>query len=142
MFSAKVEGTALVVKMLKEYRGKKANGAIRKGSRAGCKIIQARAKRLIPRVKRRDRLGNITQGELRQAVKVRAIKRNRKGWIGSEVIIAGGGFSFSGDQFYGAFVEFGTRNMQARHYMKQAADESADAAKAVAIGKIKQEMER
>jgi HK97 gp10 family phage protein len=128
VLQVKVEGVEAVVKMLREYRGKKANAALRKGTRSGCKIIAARAKQLIPAVQRKDRAGVVSIGRLRKAVNVRAIKRNRKGWIGSQVVIDGGGLGYTGDEFYGAFVEFGTKRMKAREYFKTAAKETESAA--------------
>ena len=128
MFEVKVEGVEAVVKMLRDTRGKKANAALRKGTRAGCKIIAARAKQLIPEVQRRDRAGVISIGKLRKAVTVRAIKRNRKGWIGSRVAIDGNGLGYKGEEFYGAFVEFGTKKMKAREYFKTAAKDTETAA--------------
>jgi hypothetical protein len=109
MVDVKVEGVEAVVKMLREYRGKKANAAIRKGTRLGCQLIASRARELIPYAIRRDRYGQYSIGNLRRAVKVAPIKRTRKGWVGSQVIVDGDGLGYTGDEFYAAFVEFGHR---------------------------------
>ncbi len=128
MFSVKIEGGEAVVAMLRKVAGPKAKAAIRKGTRAGAKIVAARAKQLIPAVERKDRYGRVTYGNLRKAVKVKAMKRSRSGWIGSTVTVDGGGLGYTGDEFYGAFVEFGTKRMSARQYFKHAAEQTQEAA--------------
>ncbi len=128
MFDVKIEGAEAVVAMLRRVAGPQAKAAIRKGTRAGAKIIAAKAKQLIPEVERKDRYGRVTIGNLRKAVKVRAMKRSRSGWIGSTVTVDGGGLGYTGDEFYGAFVEFGTKRMTARQYFKHAAEQTQEAA--------------
>lgn len=130
MFSVKVTGTDQVVALLKDLRGKRANAAIRKGTRAGCKRIVPRAKADIPVVERRTRSGEIQSGGMQRSVKVRAVKRNRSGWIGTVVSV--GPENYQGDDFYAPMVEYGTKKMQARHYLKQAADQMEPTARAVA----------
>ncbi len=140
MFDVKIEGAEAVIKLLRSKSGKEAKAAIRKGTRAGSKIIAARAKALIPEVTRKDRHGVVTSGRLRKAVKVRAMKRSRSGWVGSTVTIDGGGLGYTGDEFYGAFVEFGTKRMSARQYFKKAAEQTRegaiDTARAIIVSEL------
>ncbi len=138
MFRFQVTGTDQVVTLLKELRGKRANAAIRKGTRAGCKRIVPRAKALIPVVERKTRSGEVQSGGMQRSVKVRAVKRNRKGWIGT--VVAVGPENYQGDDFYAPMVEYGTKKMQARHYLKQAADQTEGVARSTAERVILEEL--
>ncbi len=136
MFDVKVIGADAVIAMLKDYRGKKAPAAIRKASRAGCKVIAKKARDIVPEVERSDK----TKGQWRRAIKVRAIKRNSKGFIGAKVIVGQG--DFKGDTFYASIAEWGSKHAAATHYMKRAADESEGAAVGVALAVLKTELNK
>ncbi len=138
MFDLKLTGSEELIKLLQDTRGKKANAAIRKGSRAGCKIIAARAKKIVPVANRRNRQGEVQRGLMRKSVKVRATKKNRDGWVGCAVSI--GPSDYQGVDFYAFMVEHGTKKMKARNYLKQAADETegraSDIAQAIIIREL------
>jgi len=65
--------------------------------RAGAKIIQAEAKARVPK----------DTGELRRSIKVRVGKVKNRGDV--KIIVITGAGDFKGDQYYGAFVEYGYR---------------------------------
>lgn len=81
---------------------------LRSAMREAAKPILDDAKRRAP----------VLTGQLRKSLKIRAIKRNRKGQVGV-VISTAKGF-FKGDEFYGAFHEFGTKRMPARPFIRPA----------------------
>jgi HK97 gp10 family phage protein len=73
----------------------------RKGTRAAAKAVLLAAYKYVP----------VKTGALRKSLKVRAQKRfrdkRRKDWVGALVQTVDG--MFKGDQFYGGFLEFGTK---------------------------------
>lgn len=81
---------------------------LRSAMREAAKPILDDAKRRAP----------VLTGQLRKSLKIRAIKRNNKGQVGV-VISTAKGF-FKGDEFYGAFHEFGTKKMPARPFIRPA----------------------
>jgi HK97 gp10 family phage protein len=66
----------------------------------------------------------VKSGDLKKSIKVRALKRSRKNKhkVGARVV-TGPGF-FKGEQYYGGFVEYGTRRMAAQPFMRPAAIEN------------------
>jgi HK97 gp10 family phage protein len=89
----KLKGADKLLAALKDLEPKLAKGVLSKAMRAGAKPI---------------------------SLKIRAIKRNRKGRVGV-VISTDKGF-FKGDTFYAAFHEFGTSRMPARPFIRPAFD--------------------
>lgn len=87
----------------------KIKGAVRKGSRAGAKIIQQEAKNNAPK----------DTGKLKKAIKVRALPRSRV-YIGAQVIIQ--------NTPYAGPVEYGTEKMEATEFYKRAVDTVGDIA--------------
>ena len=106
---------------LQTLKKSKAKAALRKGARAGSKIVQAVAKRMAPK----------KTGQLQRKIKVRAIKRSRK-WTGVNVQL---------EVFYGAFLELGTQEITALHYLQRASDQARDQAMRAALDVIQQEIE-
>ncbi len=98
---------------------------IKKGLRNGSKPIQKEAKRNAPVGK---------TGQLKKNVKLRAQKRSRKS-IGVNVQVGEG--DFKGDQFYAAFIEYGTSKMPARPFMRPAWDKNKDKTKQSILDEIK-----
>ncbi len=144
-----ISGTEELTALLKAFPTKIANKAVRKGTRAGVKVIARTAKRFAPR----------RTGRLVRSIKVRAMKR-RRGRIGA-VVITGEG-TFKGDTFYGGFLEFGWfagkrkggrksrqsshitlghRKVEGVHYMERAAKAKARTAGRVASAVIKAELD-
>lgn len=85
---------------------------IRKGTRAGAKIIQAKAKELAP----------VHTGRMAKTIKVRALPRSRK-WIGTTARLVN-----DKEVYWGGFVNYGTARIKERRFLDQAAKESKDAA--------------
>ncbi len=144
-----ISGTEELTALLKAFPTKIANKAVRKGTRAGVKVIARTAKRFAPR----------RTGLLARSMKVRAMKR-RRGRIGA-VILTGKAGAFKGDTFYGAFQEFGwvaggrkrstrskgsirilfgLRQQEGLHFMERAAKAKARTAGRVASAVIKAEL--
>ena len=90
---------------------------IRKGTRAGAKIVLAAAKRLAP----------VRTGALAKSIKVRALPRSRK-WIGTTTRLVN-----DGAIFYGGFVNYGTKRQRAQRFLNDAADEVRESATDEAI---------
>lgn len=88
-------GDRELIRKLRHLETVVARKAIRKGLRAGAKIITAEARRQAPVGESR---------KLRRAIKTRAAKRSRR-YIG--VVTQLGAGDFMGETFYGAFQEFG-----------------------------------
>lgn len=73
------------------------NKIIRQETRAAAKLVLLpAAKQTIP----------VRTGKLRKSIKIRAIKRSR---VNSGVRLALSGEGFTGDAFYGGFIEYGFR---------------------------------
>jgi len=118
---------------LKKIGDKKlANGAFRKGLRTGAKRIAKDARPLAPvhqgpyPAHRKDR----KPGTLKKSIKVRAMKRSRKG-VGIRV-----SDYYAGIAYYGAFQEYGTKRQKAKPYLRPAFDKN----KAAAVNDLKQEI--
>lgn len=87
-----------------------ANKGARKATRAAAKVVLADAKALVPE----------DTGQLKRSLKVRSRKRSRrnKGTVGHSVVT--GESLFTGDQYYGGFIELGTRKKEADPYLRPA----------------------
>ena len=105
-------------KKLAKLAGKDARKVIRKAVRPALKVVQKQAKKEAPR----------DTGALRRAIRVRAIKRSRTR-VGASVVL--GAPFFTGDTFYGSFLEFGTNRIKARGFMKAAAEKKKRQALAI-----------
>lgn len=115
-----------IEKKLKEVGGKKAASAIRKGSRAGAKIIASKTKDLVP----------VNTGALKRAIKVRALKRSRTR-IGAQVQLSGSAFS---GRFYGGYVEYGTKKHKGAQFMRKASKQAGGKALEESINVIRGEL--
>ncbi len=107
-----VTGDKELLTKLSKLRKTQAAKAIRKGSRAGSKVVQAKEKEDAPEI----------TGALKREIKVRALKRSRR-WTGTQVTMR-----VAGGVPYGSFVDQGTKRMKARHFVKRAVEEAKDAA--------------
>jgi len=103
-----------------------ANKVLRKALRAGAKVIRTEAQANAP----------VLTGDLRANIRVRAMKRRKQG-VGVRVVVGDGWYQ--GDQFYGAFLEFGHRvgsrrlgdaraTVEPKPFMRPAFDQKKDAA--------------
>ena len=96
---------------LKKLKGTEGKKVVRKSARTALKPVLQESRSLAPS----------DTGFLKRNIKVRALPRSRK-VFGARVTSGRGKNANSGDAFYGAFLEFGTRNIKPRRFMKQAAD--------------------
>ena len=109
---------ALLAKLKTIGDPKLAKAAFRKGLRKGAKLMATTARGLAPVHQgpypstRTDR----KPGTLRKTIKVRAIKRTRKG-VGVRV-----SDYYTGAGYYGAFQEYGTKRQKAKPYLRPAFD--------------------
>lgn len=150
--SIELIGARELDRILRRIAAKDAKAALRKGSRAGAKIITAKAKTLAP--VRKEGKG----GTLRRAIRTRSAKRSRR-YVGA-VSTIGKGF-FKSETFYGAFIEFGRhlgkrrggkrtrgqtgggrRFIEGIHFMERAAKEAGPRAGRIAVATTKRELER
>lgn len=92
-----VEGDKVLENMLNRLETNLKKKALRKATRESARVVQAHAKALAP----------VDSGQLKKAIRVRSKRRSRKPTIGHQVWV--GDKWFKGDQFYAAFVEFGTK---------------------------------
>lgn len=103
-----ITGDRELDRKLKGMEGKFKKKLSRKATRKAAKEI------VLPAAKANAPVGT---GDLRKSLVVRTIKRSRSR-IGHQVQTKDG--FFKGDQFYGAFHEFGTARMKARPFMRPA----------------------
>ena len=101
-----LRGDKQLIAKLDRLVNKDAKAAIRKGTRAGAKILRPAARRLAPPVKRSRRRSpkDRSTGALRRNIKIKALKRSRH-YAGVKLTVAKG--FFTGDTFYAGFQEFG-----------------------------------
>lgn len=123
-----VKGTENLVRKLQTLKKTQSKKAIRKGSRAGCKLVQAEAKANVP----------VRTGALRKEIKVRALGRKAKKWTGTQVTTKVEG----GPTYYGGFVELGTKKMAARHFIKRAFQSVKGSAEQAFIEGIRSEIDK
>ena len=108
---------------------------LRQALRSGMRPIHMAAQAYAP----------IDTGKLKRSIKLRAIKRNRKGFVGVK-ITTGSGF-FRGEEFYGAFQEFGwrqgprrlgnqRRQVPGKHFFLRAANNKKDQAAGIVTQEI------
>lgn len=107
-------GTAVIItgvdeidRKLSRFEQSVQKKAIRKATREAAKVILEDARQRVP----------VDTGALRKSLRVRSLKRSRVRQ--GHQVMTGEGF-FKGDTFYGGFVEYGTKRMVAREYMKKA----------------------
>lgn len=119
-------GAAEVERILTDIPKRQGDKALRKGMRAGAKLVTRRAKARI-----QSDYETHEKNQLGPAVKTRSAKRSRK-FIGAVTTL--GEKFFKGDTFYGAFGEFGhfagkrrgggaRKFVEGKHPMENAAEE-------------------
>lgn len=114
--SIDVEGINGLLKSLVEMGGNTfAKKELRKAIRAGAKPMLAAVLSHVP----------VDTGELRESLKLRAIRRTRTG-VGIRIGTSQHESAFKGDQFYGAFEELGTAKQPGQPYLRPGFDETKD----------------
>lgn len=97
MFTTEIKGGDRLDRALREMDRRLSRKVVNGSLRSGAKVIQAGAMQNAP----------VRTGALRAAIKVRSAKRRRGGNLA--IVVGVGKQWFQGDQFYGAFQEFGWR---------------------------------
>ena len=147
----RVRGLKECLARFKELPNKYVKAALRKGMRAGQKILTAASKANAP----------VATGRLQANIKTRAGKRSRKGVVMATVL--GEGF-YQGKTFYGAFQEFGwhagkrtaamqraqrhglsgaggRKHIEGKHFMEKAAKQVGPIAGTIMVERTRYELE-
>ena len=130
-----LEGAKELDRKLRELPKRLEKKILRTALRAGMRPIHTAAQQNAP----------VEKGQLKRSIKLRAIKRNRKGFVGVKIETKGG--FFRGETFYGAFQEFGFRIghrrlgnqrkfIPGKHYFLGAADDKKDEAASIVTSEI------
>lgn len=90
---------------------------IRYAVRQAAKPVLDEARRLVP----------VKTGALRKSLRIRALKRQRKRTSIGVQVVTGEEF-FKGDTYYGGFLEFGTKRMAPKPFLRPARDRAKDRA--------------
>ena len=117
----KLTGVKELDNALRQFEPKLVKKIARKVVRKAAKPVQESAQRRV----------RVKTGRLKRSIKVRALKRSRKNKhrVGVRVI-TGEGF-FQGSTFYGGFIEYGTKNMRKKPFMRPAMDENHETVRRV-----------
>ncbi len=107
--TATLTGDKLLDRKLAQMDRKVQNKMVRDGLKAGLQPILDEAKANAP----------VKRGLLKRSLKIRGAKR-RRGTIGRAIITKEG--FFKGEAFYAGFVEFGTKFIKPRKFIKRAFD--------------------
>jgi len=124
-----IEGVKKLEKRLKSLEPKVGKGIVRGALKDAAKPLLQEAKERVP----------VKSGDLKKSLRVRTMKR-KKGRYGVEMATKDGWFK--GDQYYGAFLEFGTKNMPAKPFMRPAYDNKKDEAASIIKSRIKSGLKR
>jgi HK97 gp10 family phage protein len=135
-----LKGPDAIKRAFAELPPRLARKVIRRGLRAGAKIVRADAQAHAP----------VDTGLTRKAIKVRSGRGRKKGLITMGVVIGQG--DYRGETFYGAFQEFGwkagergsehRRQVEGKHFMGHALAEKEGPAKAAIAEVISDGIER
>jgi HK97 gp10 family phage protein len=114
----KITGVTEIDRALAKLERTEARKVIRSSMREALKIMQERVVSLAPvGVSRVWRGQQHEAGTLKKALKVRAQKVKRRGEIALAVRTAEG--DYKGEQFYAAFVEYGTKKQTGQKFMER-----------------------
>jgi HK97 gp10 family phage protein len=127
--SIKVAGLKELERKLLTFEPKLGRKIIRQALRSGAKVIHSAVKADVP----------VETGALKESLKVRAMRKRKHSY---GVMIATSEGWFKGDEFYGAFLEFGTSKMPARPFVRPAFDSEKDNAAKIIVNEIKQGIEQ
>ncbi len=125
MIGFKMSSTFALDRKLKSMPVKIARGIQRKAARRAAKPVLAAARANMP----------AKSGQLKKSLKIRSYKSRKKGIYGVRVMT--GKKWFKGDQFYAAFVEFGTRFQAPKHPLKRAAQSTKSVAQKILVEELR-----
>lgn len=107
--SIKIEGAKELEKTLLGLEPKLGKKIIRQAMKKAAKPIHAAARQMAP----------VVTGALRKSIKIRVMKRKKHRY---GVVIGTAAKWFTGETFYGAFAEFGTKKQPAKPFLRPAFD--------------------
>jgi len=105
-----MKGFEALDRKLRRLEKRAAKKVLKRGLRSGAKVIQREAKSRAP----------VLTGATRKSIRVRAMKKQKRGVVGISVRTSKFDNLFTGDQYYAAFVEFGTSRMEAKPFLEPA----------------------
>lgn len=97
------------------------NRVLSYATREAARPVLAKAKSLVP----------VRTGNLRRSLAIRAMKRTRRRKYIRGVLVTTRDGMFKGEQFYGGFVEFGTKRARAKPFLRPAVDAEAGRARLI-----------
>ena len=118
-------GDEALMRKFNALEGKVQKKFARKSMRKAAKVIQKEAKARAP----------VESGDLKKNIKVKAAQRSRSR-IGVNVVVGEGWYT--GEQFYGAFIELGTSKQPARPFMRPALEDKRDEARGVLVDELQE----
>lgn len=121
----KIQGIEAVLNALGEVDKKLGKKILRKGLRAGAKVVENFVKANAP-------IGD--SGLVLASIKVKAQKKSRKSF--GLVVTTGDSHPYKGKAYYAAFIEYGTSKMPARPFLRESYEQSKDIALAVIEQKV------
>jgi HK97 gp10 family phage protein len=110
-----IEGFPALERAMAQFTEKTQEKIEKRAARKAAKPVREKAQLFAP----------YDEGDLEASIKIRALKRSRKSRrVGVRVMTSSQDNLFTGKQFYGAFLEFGTAYIAPRPYMGRARDET------------------
>lgn len=91
-------------------------------------------------IRESKKLGVDYPGQLRDSLKIRAMKRSRNGRIGVTIQSRAG--DFKGREFYGAFQEYGTSKMPGKGFIRSAVDSEGQGALDIIVASVRAEHDK
>lgn len=127
--TATVTGVAELDKAMASFGPKLTTKILKKAVRKAAKPVLESARAHVP----------IQYGTLHDSIKTRALRKSRRnpGRVGARVATTANDSGFGGEAYYGAFLEFGTRHIQALGYMRLAFDENRESVRQIFSTEIK-----
>lgn len=119
VFSFSIEGLPEVTAKLKAFEPKLARKYLSQATRAAAKMVLGAAKQAVP----------VLSGALQKSLRVRAKVRTKKNKADIGHAVTTGKGWFKGDTYYGGFIEFGTKHIAERRFMRDAAAKTEPAAR-------------
>lgn len=106
-----ITGDKKVNRMLRRLSAKEGKAAVRKAARPALKPLLKEARANAPKG---------ATGQLKKNVKIKALPRSRK-HVGARVT-SGPGKATNDGEFYGGFLDLGTKKIEANRWLREAAD--------------------
>ena len=125
----KIEGAKELERKLVSMEPKLARKHVMRTLRMAARPILTRAKALVP----------VETGALKKSLKIRALKKRKHS---HGVMVATSKGWFAGDEFYGAFVEFGTNRTPSHPFVRPAFDAEKKNAERIIAAELRKGIEQ